>query len=277
MVLAPHMNAISNLQGSSWIFGEADEYLRSLMRWEACWSCMPNLQCLVWECPASCLRDYGDALAGKTAGFGLPPGLQTFELKIEWDHPAKRFSLEALSALEYGNKVTSLNVAASALDLLQLEEASLDLILPEQEQFPALRSFCCSCTKVTGFLNAPNLSRLRLTVQCGAGEVIDWETFAGCHLLQEMSVCTNGTLNCRGCSFPRSLQTIVLKVGALEEDGCFRELVAPGMDLLCIQASIGLSPRNAFDFTPFTDGTRLSSLRIKQGKIELSMPPALSD
>ena len=275
MVLAPHMNAISNLQGSSWIFGEADEDVRSLMRWEACWSCMPNLQCLVWECPASCLRDYGDALAGQAAGFGLPPGLQTFELKIRWDPPAERFSLEMLSALEYRNKVTSLSVAES-LDSLQLE-VSLDLTLPEQEQFPVLRSLSCSCTKITGNLNAPNLSRLRLTVQRGAGEVIAWENFAGCHVLQDVSVCTTETLNCRGCSFPRSLQTIVLKVGALEEDGCFRELVAPGMNLSCIQASIGHSRRNAFDFTPFTDGTRLSSLRIKQGKIELAMPPALSD
>ena len=267
LALGPHMNAVRELKGSSRTADDSYDGLWSLMRWEACWSCMPGLESLDWDCFSASLIDYED----RAAGFGLPPGLRDFELSIAWD--TAYFSMSTLSTLKHHTKLTTLCFERSESEAEGVEH-SLDLSLPEVLQespdFPLLTTFWCSCTSLTGSLHAPNLVSLHLTHQ--SMDVLDWATFAGCQLLQNMKVLTFGVMNCCGCSFPKSLERIVLRVEALEEDGCFRELAAPGTNLSSINASIGMSPRNAFDFTALTNGTTPTSLRVQQGRIELCVP-----
>ena len=270
LALAPHTSAVRKLKGSSRTAGQRDDNVCSLMRWEACWSCMPGLERLDWECFTSDLIDYEE----RAVGFGLPPSLRDFHLCIAWD--TAYFSLSTLSALQYHTKVTTLNLGGPEL-LFQEVDWSLDLSLPDQQEtqvvpeFPHLSCFFCYCSSLTGSLRAPNLAILTLTLQSKTEDVLNWADFACCQLLQGLVVHTDGILNCYRCSFPKTLEAMLLQLGGLEEDGCFRDLAAPGTKLSSMNASIGLSPRNNFDFTALTHGTIPSYLRVEQGITKLCM------
>ena len=210
--LAPHSNAIQALAGSSDCDGSAGVCRLAHARWETFWACLPDLQTLSWIIPACALLEASDAPA-----FGLRACLTQLHLEIQCDsrmHPAECIDLTALERYQYAEQLTSLVIEDTAA-----VPADVQLSLGAGE-FSVLKQLRCVCRKLMGTLKAPNLTIIRLSMD---EESIDWSAFDGCRLLQSIHVTNSGHFDCRGCTFPKSLEHLWLSVGCMLEDGCFGE------------------------------------------------------
>lgn len=260
--LLPHATSIRTLEGSSDCSGSDKFCQEALARWETFWLCLPALQHLVWAIPSCGLMLLEDEKA-----FGLPSTLMGMMLAIAWDHylgDAKDFDLSTLEAREYHGKTTDLTFA-----VIQAIHKPAKVSLGDQE-WPMLGTFKCISEGFSGKLNAPNLVVIKLDI--GSAR-IKWQAFSLCRQLQTIRVTGQGgrgSLDCRSCTFPDTLEHLYLSVRSLHEDGCFTQDFS---SLRTMHASFRVGFSSKVDLRGVTSKQQSMDVSVDQGILALWMPP----
>ncbi len=184
------------------------------------WSLLPNLHHLHWIIPTC-----GVLLANHTRAFGLPPNLKDLHLAIHLDFGTLEgiYDLDLLDltpfGYEYHEKLSSLCIIPAPDPTSFRCPTDVHLGPGDSDiDFPKLDKLHMTAIKLTGRLQAPNLTSIRLEIE----ESLDWKSFNECRLLSAIWVtCLNpdSVFDCTGCTSPPFLRLLHLKVVVLKDDG----------------------------------------------------------
>lgn len=226
--LEPHLTSITRLVGSSIpALPSAAAYQQAMADWQAFWMCLPNLQVLRWTIPSCAVHS---RTQGQASTRGLPASLETVSLAIQWDAGTtsactQDFHVSALEAHGFHSKTRRLTMEVpqgyeAHCNHLTYQRACVHL---GHHEWPLLDSLDFDSLSLWGTLQAPNLTILKLDT---GHEALSWSAFTGCRNLRHIHVTNHGQhgiFDCRGCSFPNTVEHLYLSVGRILEDGCFSD------------------------------------------------------
>lgn len=266
--LLPHMASICRLQGSSNVTRAGSPFDReTFLRWETFWLCMPKLRQLQWTLPSCSISNdrCNDTV-------GLPASLQSLQLVFDWTYEVGEDSqfhdlrLSDLEKRDFHRKISSIKTVFHEEDWREhIEPADVSF---GQQDWSLLKVLDCTCSSFTGTLHAVNLTVVKLESPWH----VQWKAFEACQSLRTIHVTSKRhhcCFDCRGCSFPSTLQHLYLSVEQMLEDGAFQ---AGHLQLSTMHVSCKTSA-GSLDLEAFACGNRKVSIRCDtDGIFDLWMP-----